>query len=212
MKRRDFIHCAIGLACLRPGFNESGREKRAISLLTAAAWDLAGKESEHGYGQALGRLLRTQPPFGRTIIAPSASSLHGNVLPALAREAQLGATVLIDLADGFASRSEVTRTRMNLRHRLDIRIADPVASATGDYVFYRWPLPALVRHFTRTSYIEPGQNMSIAHLGAQSTAVRKELGLGSVVVIGSPLGSPLLAGYEQAHQILARMLTTAAAG
>jgi hypothetical protein len=211
MKRREFIHCTFGMACLRPDYKQAGRKKHGVRLLPAATADLAGKESERGYGQALGRLLPTQPSFGRTIIVPSASSLRGIALSSLAREAQLGATVLIDLADGFAPRSDTARTRASFEQHLGIQIADPVTSATGDYIVYRWPLPVLVRHFTRVSYIEPGRNMPIATLGARSIAVRKESGLGSVLIIGSPLGPPLLAGDEQAHQILARLLTTAAA-
>ena len=179
-----------------------------MRLLPAAGGDLAGKESECGFAQALDRLLPTHPRLGRAVIVPSASALEGTALSSLVREAQLGANLLIDLADGFASWTEVAQTRKNLEHHIGIQIADPVAYGTGDYITYRWPLPVLVRHFTRVSYIKPGQNTPIAHLGTHSIAVCKEIGLGSVVVIGSTLGSLLLAGDEQAYQILAGLLAT----
>jgi hypothetical protein len=210
MKRRELIQCTIGMACLWPQFNQANLEEHVVRLLPAAKGDLAGKESECGFAQALDRLLPTHPRLGRAVIVPSASALEGIALSSLVREAQLGATVLIDLADGFASRSATARTRRNLEHHLGIEIADPVAYRTRDYIVYRWPLPVLVRHFTRISHVKPGQNMPVAYLGTDSIAVRKEIGRGSVVIIGSTLGSLLLAGDEQAHQILARLLATTA--
>jgi hypothetical protein len=196
------------MACLWPKFNQASGEEHGVRLLPAAEGDLAGKESERGFAQALDRLLPTQPRLGRAVIVPSASALEGTALSSLVREAQLGATVLIDLADGFASQADIARTRINLAHHLGIEIADPVTYGTGDYIIYRWPLPVLVRHFTRISYVKPGRNTPVAHLGIHSIAVRKEIGLGSVVIIGSTLGSLLLAGDEQAYQILARLLAT----
>lgn len=208
MRRREFIQCAIGMACLWPRFNEGSGEKHGVRLLPAAEGDLAGEESEQGFAQALDRLLPTHTRLGRAVIVPSASALEGTPLSSLVRQAQLGATVLIDLADGFACRSDIARTRIDLKRHLGIEVADPVAYETGDYIVYRWPVPVLVRHFTRISYIKPGRHTPIAHLVTQSIAVRKEMGLGSVVIIGSTLGSLLLAGDEQAHQILARLLAT----
>jgi hypothetical protein len=198
------------MACLWPKFGQANVAEHVVRLLPAAEGDLAGKESECGYAQALDRLLPTHPRLRRAVIVPSASALEGIVLSSLVREAQLGSTVLIDLADGFASRSATARTRKNLGYHLGIEIGDPVAYPTRDYITYRWPVPVLVRHFTRISYVEPGQHVPVAYLGTHSIAVRKEIGRGSVVIIGSTLGSLLLAEDEHAHQIVAHLLTTTA--
>lgn len=212
MKRREFIQGTLGMACLCPKASQASLEKHVVRLLPAAQRDLAGKESEFGFAEALDSLLSSNSRLGRAVIVPSASALEGTALSSLVREAQLGATVLIDLADGFTSRSHTSRVRMNFEHDLGIEIADPVAYRSADYIAYEWPLRVLVRHFTRGSYITPGRNMPVARLGTHSVAVRKEIGRGSVVIIGSNLGSLLLAGDEQAHEILARLLATHEAG
>ena len=206
MKRREFIWGTIGMACLLPNLNHTSPQKHVVRLLPAAERDLAGKESECGFARALDCLLPTHPPLGRTFIVPSASALRGAALSSLVREAQQGATVLIDLADGFASRSDTARTRTHVERYLGVEVADPVAYASAEYVVFRWPLPVQVRHFTRVSFITPGRNIPIAHLGSHSIAVRKEVGLGSVLIIGSNLGPLLLAGDAQAHQVFARLL------
>ena len=96
----------------------------------------------------------------------------------------------------------IFRTRIDLKRHLGIEVADPVAYETGDYIVYRWPVPVLVRHFTRISYIKPGRHTPVAHLVTQSIAVRKEMGLGSVVIIGSTLGSLLLAEMSKRTKYL----------
>ena len=121
MRRREFIQCAIGMACLWPRFNQAGGEEHGVRLLPAAEGDLAGEESERGFAQALDRLLPTHTRLGRAVIVPSASALEGTALSSLVRQAQLGATVLIDLADGFACRSDIARTRIDLKRHLGDR-------------------------------------------------------------------------------------------
>jgi len=212
MRRREFVQCSVALACLRPTFTAATLNEHVVRLLPAAEGDLAGKESESGFARALERLSPTHPRLGRAVIVPSASALEGTPLPSLIRDAQLGATVLIDLADGYESSSDTSRTRRNTQRELGIEIADPVTYKEADYVVYRWPVLARVRHFTRISAIKPGPNTAIAHLGTYSIAVRQEVGLGNIVIIGSNLGSLLLAGDEQALQILSRLIGTPGGG
>jgi hypothetical protein len=201
------MQCAIGMACLWPKFDQASGQDPVVRLLPAAKGDLAGEESQCGFARALGRLSPTLCQPGRAVIVPSASALERTNLSWLVQEAELGSTVLIDLADGFASPSDVARTRRGLERDFGIEIAHPVTFGTADYIVYRWPLPALVRHFTRVSLIQPCRNIPVAHLGAHAIAVRKEIGMGHIVILGSTLGSLLLAGDEQAHQIFACLLT-----
>jgi hypothetical protein len=202
---------AAGMACLWPKFIQASGNA-GVRLLAASRGDLAGEESHCGFWRALGRLSPAVRRLGRAIIVPSASALEGAALSSLVREAELGSTLLIDLADGFASGSDVARTRISLERNLGIEIAHPVTCETGDYLVYRWPLTALVRHFTRVSYIQPGRHVPVAHLGVRPIAVRKEVGLGSVVILGSNLGSLLLAGDEEANKVFACLLAPNDAG
>jgi hypothetical protein len=122
------------------------------------------------------------------------------------RAARRGATVLIDLSDGFAPSSDIARTRIEIYRHLGIEVARPVKCSSGEYIHYQWPLPAQVRHFTRISFIAPGESETIAHLGSKPISIRKEIGMGSVILLGSTLGSLLLAGDEQAEDIFTSLL------
>jgi hypothetical protein len=207
MKRREFIQCAIATLCLWSPWQQASSAEGFVQLLPAAEGDLAGEESERGFMQALGRLPSAFPRTGHTVVVPSASALGGNTFSRLIHAARQGVTVLIDLADGFAASSDLARTRKDLYRHFGIEIAHPVKYSSGDYILYRWPIPAQVRHFTRISYIQPSESKVIAHLGFKPIAVRKEIGLGSVVIFGSALGSLLLAGDEQAHEIFTGLLS-----
>ncbi len=83
----------------------------------------------------------------------------------------------------------------------------PVTYEMGDYIGYQWPRFALVRHFTRVSHIEPSKNHEpAAWLGTNVVAVRKAVGIGNFVILGSALGSLLLARDEQAQEIFTGIL------
>jgi hypothetical protein len=206
MKRREFIQCAIGAALAALPWHQASVEEGYVRLLPAAKGDLAGEESESGFAQAIERLSQAHPRTSRTVIVPSASALEGTGFLSLAGAARRGATVLIDLADGFSASSDLARTRTGLYHHFGVEVANPVTYPTGDYVFFRWPHPAQIRHFTRISCIKQGKSKVIAHLGSSPVAVRQEIGLGAVVILGSALGSHLLAGDEQAGQIFASLV------
>lgn len=219
MKRREFIECALGMAVFPtftstrprnvPSMLTSTLEGNALStLLPAAGDDLAGKESERGFAQALARLSPMPPSLLGPVVVPSASALKDRGFLSVLGAARLGSTVLIDLADGFACFSDRVLTRTRLRRHLGITVAHPAVCTTYDYISYRWPMAALVRHFSRVSYIDAGADQPIAYLGPNSVAVRKRVGRGSILIFGSALGSLLLAGDEQAHQIFAAMLAT----
>jgi hypothetical protein len=205
MKRREFIQCAIGAAFAALPWHQASAEEGYVRLLPAAKGDLAGEESESGFAQALERLSQADPR-NRTVIVPSASAVEGTGFLSLAGAARRGATVLIDLADGFAASSDLARTRTGLRHHFGVEVTNPVTYPTGDYVLFRWPHPAQIRHFTRISCIKQGKSKVIAHLGSSPVAVRQEIGWGAVVILGSALGSHLLAGDEQAGQIFSRLV------
>jgi hypothetical protein len=127
------------------------------------------------------------------------------------RAARQGATVLLDLSDGFAPSSDLARTRTEIYRDLGIEVARPVKCSSGEYIRYQWPVPAQVRHFTRISYIQPGESKVIAHLDSKPISVRKEIGLGRVVLLGSTLGTLLLAGDEQAGDIFTTLLSVSCA-
>lgn len=212
MKRREFIQCAVGAACFWPTMGQSRGEVLQVRLLPAAPGDLAGEESECGFAQALARLSPAISRIGGIVIVPSASALKDTAFSFLTRTVRSGTTMLIDLADGFAAPSDLSATRLALHRHFGIEVAQPVPCPVVDYVQYRWPLPAQVRHFSRVSYIKTVTSKAIAHLGFSVVVICKEVGLGRIVVFGSALGPLLLAGDREAHEILAGILSTQNAG
>lgn len=200
------MHCAAVIG-VYPSWAGAYKENFPVRLLPAATGDLAGKESESGFKQALALLSPTVPPRGRIVIVPSASALEREGLSSLLSAALRGSNVLIDLSDGFASLQDRTLTRVSLKRYLGIEVLQPVEYAAGDYIAYRWPRLALVRHFTRVSYIQPDKNHEpAAFLGTNIVAIRKAIGMGQVVILGSALGSLLLARDAQAQEIFAGIL------
>jgi hypothetical protein len=206
MNRREFIQCAAVVG-VYPRWDSVYEENSSVRLLPAAAGDLAGRESESGFKQALAVLSPALPPRGRIVIAPSASALKNEGLWSLLHAAWRGSNVLLDLCDGFASLPDRTLTRVNLKRYLDIEVLQPITYEKGDYIAYRWPRFGLVRHFTRVSYIQSSKNHEpAAWLGTNVVGVRKAVGIGDVVILGSALGSLLLARDEQAQEIFAGIL------
>jgi hypothetical protein len=206
MNRREFMYGAAVVG-VYPRWAGTYKEDSWVRLLPAAAGDLAGKESESGFAQAVALLSPTLPARGHMVIVPSASALKREGLGSLCHAARRGSNLLVDLCDGFASWPDRTLTRVSLKRYLGIEVLQPVTYAAGDYIAYRWPRFALVRHFTRVSYIQPSKNHEpAAFLGTNFVAVRKAIGLGRVMILGSALGSLLLARDEQALEIFAGIL------
>lgn len=200
------MQCAAAIGAY-PRWDGTCKEDFQVRLVPAATGDLAGKESESGFKQALALFSPTLSPRGRIVIVPSASALKRESLSSLFRDAWHGSSILVDLSDGFASLPDRTLTRVRLERHLGIEVLQPVEYAPGDYIAYRWPHSALVRHFTRVSYIQPGKDHEpAAFLGTNIVAVRKSIGIGQVVMLGSALGSLLLARDAQAQEIFAGIL------
>jgi hypothetical protein len=73
------------------------------------------------------------------------------------------------------------------------------------YVHYQWPVNRIFRHFSQITPVSAASNEIIARVGDIPVAVRKSIGRGGVVYIGTPLG-PILTSHDREAQQLALAL------
>lgn len=116
------------------------------------------------------------------VIVPGA----GSTLPGLVRAfLNRGATVLLEL------------------YKIDGRIT---TKPYFPYVEYSWPIKATIREFAASSLeLVPGDQV-IGTLAQEPVALRRRVGPGTLVTLGSPLGPIILSGDPDAREWLAALL------
>jgi hypothetical protein len=75
----------------------------------------------------------------------------------------------------------------------------------GLFVRYRWPHAALVRSFLGFVPLS-GDGLLSATYGGHAVAMRRQIGRGAVIVLGSMLGPSLFAGDSQAREVAAETI------
>ncbi len=83
----------------------------------------------------------------------------------------------------------------------EFRFGEPLGSPNEMYVRYRWPSSAMVRKFGRVLPVECQPGESIAHFGGKPIAMRKRMGRGCLIFLGSMLGPHLRAGDREAQKL-----------
>ena len=117
-----------------------------------------------------------------------------------------GTTVIVESGAGFTSHRTFRRHRRELREGLQISVAAPVdlwsKGSTAPYVEYTWPRRAKVRDFSRV--VPPGEQPGeiIAWAGDLPVALKRRVGAGTLIYLGSPLGPALWAGDVEARRWL----------
>jgi hypothetical protein len=136
------------------------------------------------------------------VIMSSVYVLPENLAERLRLCLQRGTTVIIESGAGFASHLEFRKHRRSLREGLGLHVAAPVnlwsPPRAMPYVDYTWPTRTRVRDFTRL--IPPAEQPGeiIAWAGDLPVALRRRVGSGTLIYVGSPLGPALLIGDIEA--------------
>ncbi len=159
--------------------------------------DCLSQESASGY---LRLLKREQfPPASleasNVIIVAGASSIPRSLLLELRSNVRRGALVIWE-THAFRGSEESL-----LQETFDLRLGEPVDSRREMYVRYHWPGSAMIRSFGNVIPVECRESESIAHLGGKSIAIRRRVGEGCFMFLGSMLGPHLQAEDREAQQL-----------
>ena len=145
-------------------------------------------ESVRGYKRAL-ETLGSQP------VAVTDSSV--------VMAARRGATVIIETS--AAASDALTALAVDAEHPRNLWRRD-FTRATVPYISYTWPVPVMVRDFSRVVPVSGTGWDPIAEVGGVCVGLTRRIGRGRLVVLGSPLGPVLLGGDREAHEWLAALL------
>jgi hypothetical protein len=228
ISRRDFIESASGAAACAglPGFLVSRRIDAACEFACeSAVLDLGPgcelRESLLGYRAILGEANLCAPEnlFAvqkscRNLILPGLKTMDERTASALLDLLGEGGNVLLESGAGFLAPMEFAEHQAMLQRFFGIAVNRPVdgwaEGASVPYVHYDWPHRAMVRDFSRVIPALAAQEEVIGRIGALPVALRKRVGNGFLVFLGSPLGPALYAGDREARMWLQQLVRAAA--
>jgi hypothetical protein len=228
VSRRKFLGAATGSAATLISFgpfrwNVAG--PRGDACFDCALIDLPDctlRESLFGYQSALAGEHAFLYVVGldsrrdwRVAIVPGLGEIDSVTAQALSDLVYEGALIILESAGGFMSPAEFRDHQEMLNRYFGLEVGEPVelwkADASGHaripYVHYDWPRPAMVRDFSRVVPVLPGSGEVIGTVGDLSVAVKKSVGQGTLIFLGSPLGPLLQAGDAEARSWLQSITT-----
>jgi len=214
MTRRTFLGYAAGAVTTGlhglPGRRVDVRRSVVLLHLSQHAC-----ESVAGYTGTLAnsgtRLLHAKPssvPRCAVLIVPAALCIRPAlraIVTCLADEA----TVILESGASFAANPAFRAHRAELRDFLQVHVDAPVRLWTAGsgrqripYVDYTWPNPAKVRDFSRMVPLARQPGEIIAWIEGVPVGLKRQIGRGTLIFLGSPLGPALWAGDAEARRWL----------
>lgn len=164
-------------------------------------------ESASGYRAALGTL-----EIGAgVVIVPAAVDLSSSTVRLLHNRLDDGAIVVLESGAifGDATSRAFNNHRTMLRDEFAIELERPMPlwpAPNIPYVHYLWPRPAMVRDYGHAVVLSE-QGGVIARVNGLPVAIRRRLGAGTLIFIGSPLGPALLFGDREARAWLSHVIS-----
>ena len=146
------------------------------------------------------------------IVLPFAAALSRQQASRLYRQLAAGCSVVFESGASFASHGEVLRQRTVWRQAFGIHADLPPSGRTwpaGDptnYVRYHWPADAQIRYFGELLPVSAAGAEGIATYRGRTVGIRKRIGRGELLFLGSPLGPMLAAEDHQAAELAAGII------
>lgn len=206
MTRREFLGVTAAAALPLPLFP---LPSSAVSpwLVIPVSGQCSLPESVLGFHAALddqGLKLRSF-----MVIVPALLDLPPHLAGTIAKFLRNGMTVIVESGAGFAGHLKFRQHRRSLRERLQLDVRAPVAlwaddsrSLRAPYVDYAWPHPAKIRDFSRVVPVGDQPGEIIAWADGMPVALTRQVGAGTLIFLGSPLGPALWAGDAEARRWL----------
>jgi hypothetical protein len=235
VSRREFLGAASGAVSAalvplearledRPGADRTRiNGEKADCILIDGESHCGLPESCIGYTEALegcgARCLKISAgptPDSRLIILPGCISLPAETEDSIERMLSSGSLVVVETGAGFMEAHEFRRHRDFIRRCFGVRVEAPINLWQGragrnrvPYVDYIWPLRAKVRDFTCAVPLAAPVGEVIAWADRTPIALRRKVGKGMLVFLGSPLGPALLSGDREAAALLSEFRASA---
>lgn len=159
--------------------------------------------------RAFCRLIEKHPPIRRpTFLLPACKHLTIEAASYLREQAESGTAVLIESGLAFSDDTSIAQQRRVLARGFQLTLGEAIAAPHNEahYIAFTRPCGAMVRPFGLTFPIRAENCESIAHFGQCSVAVRKTIGRGQLVYLGSMLGPHLLSDDRDAHHAATHLL------
>lgn len=160
----------------------------------------------------------------RMAIVPALGSADSALMRGLLNLVESGTDVLVESGAGFLGEGEFAAHQEMLHRYFEIAVQRPVDLWSGNsaeqsgfaprpgarkreavdrresvpYVDYVWPCGVRVRDFTRAVPVSASAREVIGRVGLLPVALKKRLGNGTLIFLGSPLGPALNAGDLEA--------------
>ena len=116
--------------------------------------------------------------------------------------------MLLESGAGFAGESAFRVHRDGLRNAVQVHIEAVRFRSLGvPYVDYVWPYPTKIRDFSRVVPIGDQRGEIIARVDGLPIGLKRKVGAGTLIFLGSPLGPALWAGDSEARQWLSRLFS-----
>ncbi len=190
--------------------------KRTCFLPRLVNGDLLAEESAQGFQSLLPatQFLRTDSIRGRAgqgtvIILAAVRSLPADYLRELRKCAEEGAWVIWERAANFGG--DETEARELLAHFFGVRISEPIRPAST-YIRYNWPIRCSVREFHNTVRVECSPDERIAECAGHAVAMKRAVGKGGIVFLGTMLGPGIRAEDREAQALGQSLLQVCSGG
>jgi hypothetical protein len=224
ISRRKFLETT---ACGAASLAWSGREASASDAADCLLLDLPGNcslpESFRGYETALTEAAVRFIKGGAeimsrcsTLIVPAASRLNVDLVCKLSALMESGSCILLESGLGFAEQDVFEAQRRILRTYLGLSVERPVHlwvdtenHYDSPYVDYIWPFRMKVRDFSPVVPVSPREGNVIGWAHGLPVALKRRLGKGKIIFLGSPLGPALLAGDIEARRWVCQLIAEA---
>jgi hypothetical protein len=114
-----------------------------------------------------------------------------------------GAWIVWESAPQSVEPGQFSALAETLNATFGIQIGAPIYP--GLFIEYVWPTAVLTRSFLDATPVLCPESEIVSHSGETTTAMRRRIGRGGIVFLGSMLGPNLYAEEPQAHGIATRL-------
>lgn len=216
LTRREFLAGAAALSAVRSAGSERGgrtaEPESAACLVAPPVRDGLQREWFNGYQRALEVIgvpqthaVMGSPVAARLVILSAAAVERVQEFVWIKSLAARGSTVLVETAAAFLPRQAQERQALLAERHLGIRLRparrlwdEGEARAGLPYVELTWPVVARIRDYSSWIGVSGGAEAPLAVVEGLPCAVRKRLGAGTLLFLGSPVGPHLWAEDREA--------------